>query len=484
MFAYVDALLYTRQSKVIGDDELAVLRQQEDGRKMAEMRGWSVAKSFCDNDISAAGKRYRPGFEEMLGAIQTGRYRAVIGWDMTRLSRNARDRLRLIEACSKHGVTIALVRGADIDPSTPGGRLVAGILGEVAEHEIAQKSDRQRRASKQAAEAGLPYGGGRRPFGFEADKLTVHPAEAAALAEAYRHVLAGMPVGAVARALNEAGFTTTQTTRDGQPSPWTGQNLGPTLLNPRYCGLRARTVRPEHGRPTWEIVGPAKWPAIVSVEVFEAVKGILTDPARRNAPQSGQAMLTGIARCGVEDCGSLVHGGRATTTAAKTYRCRGAFGHVNRAQAPVDEYIGLVVCERLSRPDAVDLLTPARPDTAPLRDELAAARARLTQAPKLWAEGVLTDHELRDTKSTLGARIRELENQLAGDRVADVLRPLLQAEDIEATWFEQYDDDRRRAVVDVLMTVTLLPPGRGTRTFRPETVRIDWKSGDGAPRGA
>jgi site-specific DNA recombinase len=410
----------------------------------------------------------------MLDAIQTGRYRAVIGWDMTRLSRNARDRLRLIEACSKQGVTIALVRGADIDPSTPGGRLVAGILGEVAEHEIAQKSDRQRRASKQAADAGLPYGGGRRPFGFERDKLTVRQVEADALAQAYRQVLAGMALGAVARRLNEAGFTTTQTTREGQPSSWTADSLRAVLLNPRYCGVRARTVRPERGRPSWEVVGPAKWPAIVSPELFEAVKVILTDPGRRNAPLSGQAMLTGLALCGIEGCGATVHGGR-TRAGDKTYRCTRSMGHVGRSQAPVNRYVGLVVCERLSREDAVDLLVPDGPDASALRVELAAARTRLAQAPKLWAEGVLSDLELRDTKATLGARIRELENKLADDGMADLLRPLIEAEDIEAMWFEEYDDDRRRAVVDVLMTVTLLPPGRGTRTFRPETVVIDWR---------
>jgi DNA invertase Pin-like site-specific DNA recombinase len=502
--AHVDALLYTRQSKAAGDDELAVLRQAEDGRALAKVRRWAVTKAFTDNDFSAAGKRYRPAFEAMLSEIETGRYGAVIAWALDRLTRNARDRLRLIEACAKHGVIIALVRGADIDPSSPGGRLVAGILGEVAEHEIAQKADRQRRAARQAAEAGLPYGG-RRPFGFKADKITHEPAEAEALRGAYRDVLAGMPVNAKARALNEAGFTTTQATQDrhgcsprcdartpgecpqvirgGQPSPWTGQALATVLLNPRYCGLRARTVRPEHGRPRWQIIGPARWEPIVSVDTFEAVKAILTSPERRHAPLSGQAMLTGVALCGHPGCDAPVHGGRSTRTKDKIYRCSATYGHLGRAQAPVDWYVGLVVCERLSRPDARDLLAPARSDLAPLAEELTAARTRLAQAPKLWAQGLLTDDELRDAKMDIGQRIAQLENQLAGDRRADLLRPLVTAEDVRAAW-EGYDDDRRRAVIDTLMMVRILSPGRGTRvgrpedwprTFRPETVDIKWR---------
>jgi site-specific DNA recombinase len=34
---------------------------------------------------------------------------------------------------------------------------------------------------------------------------------------------------------------------------------------------------------------------------------------------------------------------------------------------------------------------------------------------------------------------------------------------------------KRRAVVDVLITVTILPTGRGGRAFKPESVRIEWK---------
>src|SRR4051812_28743765 len=61
-----------------------------------------------------------------------------------------------------------------------------------------------------------------------------------------------------------------------------------------------------------------------------------------------------------------------------------------------------------------------------------------------------------------------------------VLGELVTAADVLATW-DALDLDRRRAAVDTLMTLTLLPPGRGARTFNPETVRIDWRA---APRAA
>jgi hypothetical protein len=79
----------------------------------------------------------------------------VVAWALDRLCRNARDRLALIEACRDAGVMIALVSASDMDPTTPAGRWALGILGEVAQHEIDQKSDR-RGARLTTAGGGMP----------------------------------------------------------------------------------------------------------------------------------------------------------------------------------------------------------------------------------------------------------------------------------------------------------------------------------------
>ena len=49
-----------------------VARQESDARKLAEQRGWYVVEVIVDNDISAAGKKARPGFEKALTVIATG----------------------------------------------------------------------------------------------------------------------------------------------------------------------------------------------------------------------------------------------------------------------------------------------------------------------------------------------------------------------------------------------------------------------------
>jgi DNA invertase Pin-like site-specific DNA recombinase len=126
---------------------------------VAKRRGWEVVRTEIDNDISAAGKRHRPGFEAIMTAIDNGEVGAVIAWDMTRLTRNARDTLRIIDAGQRHNTVLAFHKGDSLDLSSPNGRMVAHILAAVARQEIEQKSDRQRRANLQAAQQGRRMGG-------------------------------------------------------------------------------------------------------------------------------------------------------------------------------------------------------------------------------------------------------------------------------------------------------------------------------------
>lgn len=479
--ADVDAAVYLRVSQDRTGEELGVARQREDARRLCELRGWRIAEECPDNDVSAAGKRKRPGFERVLQLVAEGRASCVVAWDMSRLTRNARDRLRLLEAGKRNGLTIAFVRGSDIDLGTPAGRLTADILGSVAQHEIEQKSDRQRRAIQQAAAAGR-WVGGRRPFGYDADGVTIREPEAGAVRDAYRAVLVGVSLGRVAADWNGRGLPTPQARRDGSASQWTAQTVRPLLLNPRYAGLRAHV--PETLRESMDpraariksIVGPAAWEPLVSEAVWRAAVDLLTDPSRANLPRSGRSLLTGVALCGV--CGAPVHRGAAPARRGRpghpTYRCRGSLGHVGRAAEPVDVYVTEVVIARLDRPDAADLLVDDdRPDAEALRHEAQALRVRLDRLAGLLGEGVLTEAGVRRESARLRAELAEVEATQANAGRVNVLGQLVGAPDVHAAW-DGLDPDRRRAVVETLMTVTLLPPGRGARVFRPESVVITW----------
>jgi site-specific DNA recombinase len=459
--------LYVRQSQDRDGLGLGVSRQEDDGLTLIRQRGWTLRRTHVENDTSAAGSKPRPKFEAMLADIEAGKVGAIVAWNLDRLTRNRRDTVRLIEVCQARGVVIALVRGSDLDMSTPAGRLTADVLAGVARHEIEQKSDRFRRAAEQAAQQGRRLGG-RRPFGYDDDGMTIREDESAAIRAAYAAILSGVPLAAIARSWNEAGINTGKIGwKSGNPTLWTHDTVRRVMLNPRNAGLR---------RYRGEIVGKAAWPAIVAEETFHAAASVLQDPARRTAGPGrlGMRLLTGIARCGV--CEQTVNsgGGARARRGYDIYKCR-TMKHVVRQLDPVDAYVVEALIRRLSRSDAADLLVDqGRPNAEALRERAHVLRARLEGLAVEFAEEELTAAQLRAATARLREKLAAVEAEMADAGRVDVIGPLVRAHDKRAAW-EALDPDRQRAAVNAVMVVYLLPPGRGKRTFDPETVRIEWR---------
>lgn len=439
-------------------------RQKEDCLQRAAERGWQVSEVLTDNDVSASGKRKRPGFEAMLKAVESGTAQVVVAWDLTRLQRNRRDEVRLYELCRDKGAQLSLVNGADLDFSTAAGRFVADSLGSVARLEIEMKSDRQRRAQVQAAEQGRRTGG-RRPFGYEADGVTVRPAEAAAVAAAYDSVLYGVSLREVARTWNRQGFTTGQARykpgHEGEPSLWRPDSVRAVLKNPRNIGKRTYKG---------EIVADAVWPAIVNEDRFQAVVSMLGNPARLSGKATGRQLLSGLALCGV--CGATVHAGGAARAGVRNYRCSGSTGHVARRAEPVEQYVEATAVAILSRPGASELIQDkSHPDRDALDNEATGLRERLDALAVDFADGSLTASQLRAATGRMRDRLAEIDKAMADAGRLDVLGPLVGAADVQAAW-DELGVSRKRAALDILMTITIHPPGRGARNFDPATVDL------------
>jgi site-specific DNA recombinase len=473
--ADVKVAIYARQSVDRTGDELAVTRQEEDARTLAQLRGWQIVRVLIDNDKSAKGHISRPGFEALLELLERGDAEGVIAWDLTRLTRNRRDQLRLIETCEKRSVTIALVRGSDIDMSTPAGRLVADILSAQARHEIDQKSDRQRRALLQAAERGERVGG-RKPFGYEQDGVTIIPEEADAIRWGFNAVNAGVSLAEIAREWNRRGHS-------GQRRPWAWDSVRAVLTNPRYYGRRI--LRDGVSRSSEIIVdAPAAWEAIVEEEVWRAAQDVFSGRAAVTPPRGAKRLLTGLGLCG--GCGATVHAGGAFGR-YPMYRCSAytrspdgkadrSVTHVTRKALPVEAYVCDVAVGWLSRPEAADLVIDrGHPDAKALREQAATLRDRRENLAVDYADGTLTKSQMRTANERLSAQIAEIEAQLADAGRVDALGPLIAAADVAAAW-RALSVAQQRVVIDMLMTVRLDPPGRGVRVFRPETVRIEWKA--------
>lgn len=462
------ALVYLRISKDPTGLQAGVSRQREDCERRCLERGWTIVAEHADNDMSASSGRRRPGFEAMLDAIERREADVIVAWSLDRLQRNRRDELRLYELCKARRATLSLINGPELDFTTATGEMVADQLGMVARFEVRMKSDRQVRQQEQAAASGRRVGG-RRPFGYEQDGVTVRPAEAAAVVAGYDALLAGVPLAQIARDWNAAGHVTGQArwkgAHKGQPSPWRADSVRTVLLNPRYAGKRAHKG---------QVIADAVWPALVGEQTWQAARALLTDAGRRSGPRgNARALLSSLALCGV--CGAPVQAGGAARVGVRGYRCSGSTGHFARKAEPVDDFVSAVMVARLSQADAAELLVDhEKPDVDALRTEALAIRQRLDSLATDFADGSLTASQLRAATARARSRLAAVEAQMADAGRVDVLGPLVAAEDVQAVW-DGLSKARRRAAIDALATVRLHPVGRGVRTFRPETVSIEWK---------
>ena len=364
---------------------------------------------------------------------------------------------------------MATVRAGDLDLTTPAGRAVARTLGAWARYETEARVERTKRKNDQLAEAGA-FQGGARPFGYEADGMTVRPAEAALLCSMTADAIAGKSLRRIARELNEQGIPT------AAGKPWGGVQVRQLVLRPRNAGLRQHRG---------EIVGKAAWPAVVPEDQWRQAAALITN--RHSQPHwvnTYRHLGSGIYRCG--GCGDTCHVTTATTrkgASRQVYRCRvdtklarsPGVSHVARHIVPVDELVREVLIARLSRPDAVNLLVPVDDSSLAIVDEITRTRDRMSTLAVDFADGSLTVDQIKTMTVRMRQRIVELERALPAVATPSALTDLAGAVNVRELWDALPLGDKRE-IVQVLIDVRLLPArGRG-KAFDPNLVEVTWKT--------
>jgi site-specific DNA recombinase len=454
--------IYCRISRDRIGAGLGVERQVQDCRELAARLGLTVAEVFIDNDISASGKKKRPEYDRMLADIAAGRVDAVLAWHTDRLHRKPAELEEYITACDARGIPTYTVKAGALDLTTPSGRLVARQLGAVAKFESEHAAERQQRKKLETAAAG-EWAGGRRPYGFDADGITIRSDEACIVAEETDAILLGSSLRGRSARLNAAGHVTTT------GRPFTPSALRRILIRPRNAGLR------EH---RGQIVGKAAWPAIVAEEKWRAVAALLTDPARRtNAGRSPRWLLSGVARCWACDEPVIVTRASAPRRPTPSYTCR-AGKHVVRNAAELDAYVCMVMRAGLNRPGWAELTRPAAPeiDLAALNAEEIELQQRLDA---LADDITLKERVLARRTQALEKRLAEITEQKAAAGRGWALSGVADAPDPGAA-FDRLDLDRKRAIIQLLLTITInrAPKGRpagwraGESYFDPDSVTI------------
>lgn len=367
-------VIYTRQSFDPRGEGLAVQRQEDACRALAQERGWTVEAVHTDNDVSATTGRVRPGFEAVLAQDLP-----VIVWHQDRLLRVSRDLERVLEA----GLTVHTVQAGSFDLSNYQGRAVARTVAAWTTYEGEQKAARQRLSNLQRVQSGRPSWTVR-PFGYERDGEQV-PREAATVRAAYEAVLAGATMAGLARDWNAEGHLTTR------GKPWTAVGVRAVLASPRYAGIIVHKGQ-EAGRGSWEPVVPEG--------TFRAVAALLAAPERGSGGRPRSHALTGLLRCGT--CGRGMTGARRKDRPT-VYRCPDS--HVWYDEEPLTEALRDAL-RALPEPERV--ADPARAAEEHALSDAAHERAtRLEQRLADLAEAYAADQITLQQMTTASERLRE-----------------------------------------------------------------------------
>lgn len=289
----------------------------------------------------------------------------------------------------------------------------------------------------------------------------IEPEEADIIRELARRILSGESLRTISHDLNERHVPSRE---GGLWSPTTVRTIASRWRN---CGLRVY-----HGEPAFK----GDWPSILDRGTVEAIRAVVSDPSRRSEKRNhGKRthLLTGLsaARCAV--CNDMlrvekVHG-------RYSLRCRR--GCVSRREEWVDDFICRLVVERLSQPDATSLLrSSGDADANRAAADAEHLRVKLAQTADDYAADLIDRATYLRTVARTRERLTLAEKKAAVRRRPPVLEGLVGTSDVAVAW-NAVDLDRKRAVIDVLLAIWLLPAGRGSRRmqFDPDSLRIEWR---------
>ena len=187
-------------------------------------------------------------------------------------------------------------------------------------------------------------------------------------------------------------------------------------------------------------------------------------------------LLSGLAVCG--KCGNTLGSAMPSKRGQQPrYHCKHCHG-VARKIDGVDNYVLDVVAERLSRDDAVDLLArDDRPDLSALRAKANALRAKQLELADMWASDEMTRVQFTRASAKIDAQLADLDAATLDANRSRVLDGVIVAGDRAAVRarLDALPLDRKRAIIDLLLTVTVLP-GQARGQLRTDLLPIDWKT--------
>jgi len=457
--------IYARISSDRDGDQLGVRRQVEDCRRLADRCGFVVGGCYVDDDVSAWSDKARPEYERMLDDLRGGTIGGVLVWHLDRLTRHPRELESFIDLCEELRVELGCVTG-DVNLATHIGRLTARMLGGLARYESDHKSERIRRKHEELAVRGKVSGGGSRPYGYEPDKRTLRPAEAAIVRECARRFRAGESLRSMVIDLNQREIPSAS---GGQ---WSPQTLRRMLGSPRIAGQRSH-----HG----EIVATAEWEPIITPAESAEIRSRLADPDRRTNKAARRYLLGGLLVC--SHCGEKLVA-RPRAGGQRRYACASGPGfagcgktYINADQ--VERFLVEAVLHRVDAPEVAAAVAgrPADPDLQPLYEQLDADNAQLAELAAAYGQRLLTMPELLAARRPIEQRMTTTRKQLSRTARKSTLDPFVgKGDELREQW-AALDLSQQHAIVAAVVDHVVVGPGRrGYNRFDESRLRPVWRA--------
>lgn len=447
----------------------SVTEQVDECHAWAAREKWDVVAVLEEQGSAsrfARSTHARTGWPEIIDLVSSGTIDILLTWESSRTTRQLRQYTELRDLCQQHGVLYGY-SGTVYDLDTREGRFRTGLDALLNEDESARTSERVLRASRARAAAGTPHG--KLPYGYRREYdpdtgalLRQIPDETTApiAREIITRVAGGETLYAIAADLTDRGIPIPRPARGRHNAgAWIPMTVKRIATSPTYAAQRVHRG---------EVVGPATWDALVDDDTHQrALAAVEAMNARApRADRSVKWLLSGIARCGV--CGGpMVH--HVNRGRYSAYMCRDR-SCTTRKRDDVDRHVVDRVLALLELVDTSPGPAGDDPTVLQAQAELDALHARLTSFIDQAVDGSLSAAALARVEARLRPQIDDAERRLRALRRPAALSRF-DLSDPAALW-EALDVGERRQLLAAAVTVTVLPTGKGHRTFDPARVVV------------
>ena len=415
--------LYARLSNDDDPAQNSLQNQQEICRAFAEKKGWSIAGSSADDNISGMNFSRR-GLDILTAAVQAKQVDTVLVKDLSRLGRHRTQTALFIDFLREKQVRVISVTEG-VDTFCEEDDLMIGVRGLMNDYYAKDIGKKIRAGYRQKQKAGLVI---TPPFGYWKDKNTgqikIDTEAAVTVQHIYSLYLQGCGQKEISRRLNVMGRKTpaqfraerygkevrqTHKTRDGQ-FLWTYASVKNILVEESYTGVLVNHRREYLGGKA-RAVNEAEWlrhenfyPVIIEKTIWQQVQTRLKQQARPAVNNRTKHRYAGLLTC--RECGNTFipmircwNGSRRVEYVCRGYHRNGK-GYCNSHRIH-EEVLDKVVWDY----------------TEKLREQYAAELKEVTQLQKQWAlrKPVLDAHCLALQKEIL--RLEQEVDELVMEKI-------------------------------------------------------------------